>query len=247
MIDLAKRTDSVGISAKKGLDYKFRSLAKKNLLHVAEKAVREITAVHGNYWPEAYGGLGDVFEYDREGLDKDTDERIQVLIELLQPDSLEGRVRLLLTEMPWDYPCEQKMSYKEKEEKQKEAVIDFTTELLKAPDDLKKAVSLVCTYPDDGRTGQLRTTPLFGKVLAQQSDDPIKWLNTIIAEIKKTDTKKRDLDFLMNEGGDGLRVGLDLMGMDAHGQYEILNELTGSFLLNRQEPSNTIRSRLRLT
>ena len=106
LIELAKRSDSVGKAAKRGLGYKIRSLSNRGLVRVAEKAVHEITAVHGKYWPEAYEGLGHVLEYDREGLDEESDKKVQTLIQILQPDTFEGRVRLLLIEMPWDYPCE---------------------------------------------------------------------------------------------------------------------------------------------
>lgn len=196
LIELAKRKDSVGDAAKKGLGYNFRALGTRPLLDVVERAVKEITAVHGKYWPEAYESLGDIFVYDREGLQEGVEEKVQSLLDILQPETLEDRVRLLITEMPWDYPCDEKMSFQEREEKQREAVTNFAKELLDSPEVLKKIMPMVCSYSENGRRGQHRTTPFFGKSLAEQSKAPLELLELITSTLEEVEKDKRDLDFL---------------------------------------------------
>lgn len=197
LIDLAKRTDRVGAKAKKILGGKFRSLATRgNLLHVVEKAIHEVTVVHGNYWPEAYERLGDVFEFDRDRLSKEDDEKIQKLITVLQPKTLEDRIRLLITQMPCDYPCEQKMTFDEKAKQQQKDIEDFAKELIESPNDLKKAIKAASVYEEGENSRNRRNTALFAISIANQLKNPIEWLDAIMSGMNKIEPNKRDLNFL---------------------------------------------------
>ena len=189
LINLAKRTDKVGLTAKKGLGYKFRSLAIRGLIHIVEKAVKDITSIHGTYWPEAYGSLGDILVYDKEGLEEEVIQKVQKLINRLQPETLIDRVRFLVTEMPWDYPCDEKLSFEERNRRQKEAVEALAEELLKNPEDFNKCLPQI-------NRDQQRMASIFGYAIAEKSDNPISWLEPIIIALKSITAEERNFELL---------------------------------------------------
>ncbi len=195
LIELSKRTDDVGAAARKGLGHKFRSLVTRPLTHVAEKAVKEIVAIHGTYWPEAYESLGDVFAHDIEGIPEENLSRIKKLLIVFQPQTLEDKLQLLVIEMPWDYPCDEKHSYKERAKIQKEAVESLAHEFLQNPDKLKSVLNRIQNISTKERRGQ-RMGSIFGYAIAEKSTNPTSWLELILRSLEQVQPKDRDFEFL---------------------------------------------------
>ena len=73
------------------------------------------------------------------------------------------------------------LSYEEREERQREIVREFAQELLNSPENLEKVIPMVCEFPAEERKGQRRMTPLFGKIVAQESENPLELLEKIKA------------------------------------------------------------------
>ncbi len=197
LIELAKRTDEVGKAAKEGLGQRFRPLAlRAPLFHVVEKAVKEITAAHGAYWPAAYEGLGDILAHDKEGLDPEIQNKVQKLIETLSPQTLEDRIRFLVMEMPWDYPCDEKTSFEDRGKKQREAVENLVTDLLRQPEEINKFIPIINDLPAGNCRGQMRMASTFGQALAEKSTDPVMWLDPIVNSLKNIQPENRDFEML---------------------------------------------------
>ncbi len=189
LITLAQRKDEVGRLAGKGLGHKFRSLATRNLMHIVEKAIKDVSSIHGTYWPEAYESLGHVLVYDKEGLEKEIIQKVQELISRLQPEALIDRVRSLVTEMPWDYPCDKKLSYEEQNKRQKEDVEVLAGELSKNIEDLRTCLPQVIK-------GQQRMAAVFGYAISEKIDDPVSFLDSIIAALTSINKEERNFEFL---------------------------------------------------
>lgn len=181
--------DEVGARAKQALANDFRALIGTGFIDLVERAVAEITTGQGRYWPEALSSLGDVIAYDEGALPKEVLDRVQAMIAMVSPDDLSGRLKLLVTEMPWDYPCNEKLDFDVRETRQQEAIADVADEALQHPDVL--AVTLTALS-----TGEQRMSGPFGAALATQANDKLLWLWAIMKAYRAAPVGKQNPDLL---------------------------------------------------
>jgi hypothetical protein len=171
---LAARNDAVGARAKAGLGHDFRALVGYGLLDDVER-VFAIAMQSGSYWPEALGSLGDILVYDADALKDDEEKRVRALIARLTPTDMASRVRFLVTEMPWNYPVDEKLELDERRRRQLADVEALAVELLASPpEDLQRVL------PDLSR-GDQRMSTAFGRAIAQRASDPLAWMDPITA------------------------------------------------------------------
>jgi transcriptional regulator with XRE-family HTH domain len=188
---LAARDDTVGQQAKAGLGQELRSLVLFGLIEAVENAVA-IAVKSDAYWPQALGSLGDFLAYDAEGLDDDRKERVRALVDNLTPADIFSRVRFLITEMPWDYPVDEKLGFREREHRQIADVEALAAELLMRPADLSRVL------PNLSR-GDQRMTVAFGRAIGEKAERPIEWVREIEAAY---------VDAPTDEGNFGLLAGV---------------------------------------
>ncbi len=169
LLVFALRDDEVGCFAKQSIANDLRNLINRGLIEYAERAVTAITAQHGAFWPAALSSLGDVITYDMAGSPREFEPRIRAMIAMVTPSDLGNRLKLLVTEMPWDYPCDEKLDFDKQEMKQREAIYALATEALKSPEVLLQALPDLCV-------GGQRMSALFGAALAELTDDKLGWL-----------------------------------------------------------------------
>ena len=131
LINLATRTDRSGTIGRSGLAGQLRSLVSHGFIDAVEISVDRVLATVGQ-WPQALEALGYVIVYDSSGMDPDVTDRVRTLVTKLQPKSLESRVRFLVTNMPWDYPCDEKLDFDVQEQRQRNAVRALAGELIQA-------------------------------------------------------------------------------------------------------------------
>lgn len=169
---LAKRSDDIGELARDALAGQFRIYVGRGLLDDVERWVLDVTSAH-SYWPKALTSLGDILQYDRDELEPDIAQRVQKLVEHLSPDDLASKVRFIVTEMPWDYPVDEKLDFEERGKRQAEAVEALANELLA---DTQRLMSF---FPDLS-TGSQRMTVEFGRALALGAHQPLELKQPII-------------------------------------------------------------------
>lgn len=167
LAEIALRDDARGQQARAKMAGNFRSLINSGLLDRVEGWVNKIRSVYP-YWPEALNALGDVLQYDRDGLKAGVEDRVRKLIEVLSPKDIESRVRFIVTEMPWDFPIDEKLSYADRGKRQAEAVEDVARELLEHPENLKKLLPELSA-------GQQRMTVQLGVAIAKFAKQPLDW------------------------------------------------------------------------
>jgi hypothetical protein len=73
------------------------------------------------------------------------ESRIRALIAALSPKNLASRVRFIVTEMPWDFPIDEKLSFEERDKRQIQAVEEVARELLRDPPELQRLLSELST------------------------------------------------------------------------------------------------------
>ena len=186
---LALRNDDVGSRARAGLGHRLRGLVSRELIDFLEEKIIEITRIHP-YWPEALSGLGDILQFDRDGLEPGVEDRVRVLMERLKPYQIADRVRFLVTEMPWDYPEDEKLEYDDRNKRQVQAVEQLAGELLRDHGDALKGF-----LPQLSR-GNHRMVLAFGCAIAKLADDPLVWRQPIMAAYEATPLNDRNLGVL---------------------------------------------------
>jgi DNA-binding transcriptional regulator YiaG/nicotinamidase-related amidase len=189
LLAFALRKDEIGKVAKQLIANDLRALVLHGFLDFAEEAVTAITQADGSYWPSALGSLGDVISYDLAEAPPDIEPRVRQLIALVSPSDLRGRLRLLVTEMPWDYPCDEKLDFEEREIRQRDAIYELACEALSSPVDLEAALPELCSGPQ-------RMANLFGMALAGCATDKALLLWAIFRAVKSVPTAQRSSDLL---------------------------------------------------
>ncbi len=170
---IATGSDDIGEMARDALAEQFRFYVGRGLLDDVERWVLEVSAKQP-YWPKALTSLGDILQFDRDELDLGAAQRVEKLVAHLSPANLASKVRFLVTEMPWDYPVDQKLSFEERDKRQSAVIKSLAQELL-----LDKQ-QLLTFFPELSVGGQ-RMAVEFGRALAINSSDPL-WMKKPIVD-----------------------------------------------------------------
>ena len=162
---IATRSDDIGEMARDALARQFRIYVGRGLLDDVERWALDVSAKQP-YWPKALTSLGHILQYDRDELDPDAAERVQKLVAHLSPDDLASKVRFLVTEMPWDYPVDEKLDFEERDKRQSAAVKALAEGLL------LDEQRLIAFFPELS-VGSQRMAVEFGRALAVSSPKPL--------------------------------------------------------------------------
>lgn len=181
--------NEVGDRAKRALASDFRALVDAGFIDFVESAVTQIVAAQGHYWPQALASLGDIITYDEGAMPKEVADRVHAMIAMVSPDDLSGRLKLLVTEMPWDYPSDEKLDFHERETRQQKAIADVAGEALQHPEILVAELTALST-------GEQRMSGLFGAALATQAKDKLFWLWAIMKAYRTAPVGNRNPDLL---------------------------------------------------
>jgi len=171
LVELARRADEIGVIAKKGIAHQIRGYVGKGLIDDVERWIRTARA-DGEYWPEAIESLGDILQYDAEGMEEGEVERIRSLMRELAPSSISDRLRFVVTEMPWDYPCDEHLEYEERGRRQAQALKELAGELLGHREALRAHLPALSS-------GDQRQSTQFGHFLIEGASDPEELLRDI--------------------------------------------------------------------
>lgn len=167
LVVIGLRDDALGASARNGIAHEFRSYVEGGLMDHVEKWVAQVRAIHP-YWPAALNALGDVLQYDLPDLKDGEEARVRKLLADLSPQDVASRIRLLVTEMPWDYPADAKLEFDEREKYQADTVRALAKEALEQPGTLRASLEALSR-------DEQRMSVAFGKAIAELADDPLSW------------------------------------------------------------------------
>ena len=201
----AEREDESGVVARAGLGRHLRSLISTGFLDTVEEVVRQVDDGTGR-WTEAMENLGHFLEYDAAGvetqleplwndvagMDRNVTARVRALIAELNPKSLESRVRFLVTEMPRDFPCGEKLDSNVREQRQVETVHALAEEIVEQPEILKGVL------PQLSR-GEQQMAHVFGEAVAGAiglGDSSVGWLDRIALAVAETPENERSFALL---------------------------------------------------
>ncbi len=106
-------------------------------------------------------------------------------------------MRLLVTEMSWDYLRGEEQDHEKLYLRQVDAVRAFAAELMREPDILRGLLPRLSRQlkPRDGRHPQRMIFP-FGKAIADFAESPLDWLGPITEALEEVPKDERDFDLL---------------------------------------------------
>lgn len=214
--DLALRDDPIGAQARAGMAHTFRTLASSGHVDRVEGWVKKVTAVHP-YWPQALDALGDVLQYDIKEMKADSVKRVGALIAALRPRDLAGRTRFLVTEMPWDYPIDEKLDFDLRGKRQVEAVQDLVKDLLKEPSELERLLPQMSA-------GQQRMAYAAGDAIAKFASDPHSWAPRIEAAVAAIPDSERNFSLVT-----GFYLGLNTTDPDGVEKFKRMAAMSHDF------------------
>ena len=184
----ARNDHDLGKTARTGLAQNMHGLLSNGLIDPVESAVRQVRRALGA-WPEPLEGLGRFLLYDARDVDPAVVTRVRALVAELEPQSLEARVRHLVTAMPYDFPCGEELDFDVRDQRQRQAVHEIAAELAGHPDILSRVL------PQLNR-GEQRKAHVFGRALPALLDSPAEWLERIVSAFVETPLEERNPDFL---------------------------------------------------
>ena len=190
LVEMAIRDDEAGIAARTGLGRHLRSLIGSGLIGTVETVVGRVGDM-GGQWTEGLESLGHFLEYDASKMDGEIGDRVRALIADLQPKKLESRVQYLVTDMPWDFPCGEKLDFDTRDRRKAEAVDTLAAEIVEHAGILEDVVPRLSR-------GRQRMAFAFGKAIASEgpAGAPSDWLERFIQAAVEIPEEERNFDLL---------------------------------------------------
>ena len=201
LVEFAKGDDDAADDASIGLGWNLGSLASHGFIDLVEEVIHQVAPTRDS-WPEALEALGGLLRRKDSRVEPEIDGRVRALMDELSPQSLDARLHLLVTEMSWDYLCDEMMDYEQLDQeqiylRQVGAVREFAAELMQEPDTLRGLLPLLSRRlePRKGRHPQRMICP-FGQAIADLAELPLDWLEPIIEALGEVPEDERDFDLL---------------------------------------------------
>ncbi|MXX07027.1 MAG: hypothetical protein F4Z71_09725 [Gammaproteobacteria bacterium] len=196
LVVFATGLDEAAEAARVGLGRNLASWISRGFIDLVETVVHAVAAKRDS-WPEALEALDGFLRREAFTAGPEVAGRVRALREELEPRSLDARIRLLVTEMPWEYLSEEELDYEQLYLRQVGVVREFAAELLEEPETVRGLLPSLCRQlaPRDGRHPQRMLFP-FGQAIVDFAESPLDWLDPIIAAINDIPPIERDFDLL---------------------------------------------------
>ena len=179
-----------------GLGRNLGSLISNGFIDLVEAAVRQVAPTRDS-WPEALETLDWFISHQSSKAGSELVDRARTLMDELRPRGLDGRVRMLVTEMSWEYLSDGELDHEQLYLRQVDAVREFAAELLQQPEVLGGLLPRLSRQlePRDARHPQRMLYP-FGQAIADFADTPLDWLGPITEVLGEIPADGRDFDLL---------------------------------------------------
>lgn len=189
LVELAKRDDDTGKRARSGLARNWRPYVLDGLIENVERWTEKVTESHP-YWPEALNSLEQLLFYNSEKLSPSVKKKVDSLVSKLEPESLDNRVRFLVTEAPGAHLGREGMDIETMDKLRSEELRQLAEELLDDKDKLEEFI------PRLSRGRQRRVWQL-GAYLAERTEDPLYWKELIMKEFESIPETDRNRELLV--------------------------------------------------
>ena len=183
--DFAVRDDDSGARARSCLGANLALLIRYGFIDIVEEVVERVAPPTVVDWTEALYTLGPCLA----DFPADLTDRVQALLERLEPRTLEARVEATVSRVPWQYLDTGNVSYEDRKHLHVEAVQQLAAEARRQPERLRALL------PQLSRGWQMQTRE-FGQILGQAADAGDDWLELIIQALGSVPSSERNYGLL---------------------------------------------------
>ena len=176
LAQLALKDDKPGLTARSLLGGELFRLVQAGFIDAVATVVRQVRNTVG-FWPEALTSLQKVNAPHARDLDPELSRRVEELAAELQPNSLEARIRSLVTEVPWDGPDGSEPDSDSNYQLRVDAVRGLAEELARQPTELLQ-------YLPQLSRGRHAMSETFGTAIAELAPSPLEWFDPIVQAAK---------------------------------------------------------------
>lgn len=182
---LVLKGDILAIDAKASIGRHIRGLLQYGRIVVLDTVIRKIVESEGPLWPEALNSIKDILSYDSDKMPAEGIETLKKWIGLLTPDDLVDRLKLYITNPPYEHEKDENGHY-----------IDIAAKNAKLLSvELASDIELVVPYLDNLLTGEQRQAYWFATNLVQSN---CVWEPLLSEVINKVITiEKPNINFLI--------------------------------------------------
>jgi hypothetical protein len=103
LCDLVEKKDTLATKAKMAIANHIRGLMQYGRVDKIDSVIRRIVTIDGPLWPSALDNIKDSFRYEGEKMPQEGKTKLEEWIKLLTPVELSERLRLYVTEAPYEH------------------------------------------------------------------------------------------------------------------------------------------------
>ncbi|MEN6490292.1 MAG: hypothetical protein ABFD66_15670, partial [Smithella sp.] len=182
---LVEKKDVLAIKAKMAIANHIRGLMQNGRVNKLDSVVRRIVAAEGPLWPVALDNIKDSLRYEGDKMPAEGQAKLKEWIELLTPTDLGERLKLYVTEAPYDHEKGEDGKY-----------IDIAAVNAKAlAEKLASDPDIVIPYLNQLLTGNQRFAHLFASTLVQKAGRWEPVLSEVVESVAKIE--RPNINFLL--------------------------------------------------
>jgi hypothetical protein len=147
--------------AKSAIAKNIRGLMNYGRIDSLDAALRSIVEHHGSFWPEALDNIQNCLRYDSDRMPSEGKQKLKEWIQLLQPDALRERLKLIVSVPPYEHEKDDNGHY-----------VDLAAEKAKhLAQECSGRIAELIENLDVLLVGEQRQGYVFGKKLAEFAQD----------------------------------------------------------------------------
>lgn len=159
--------------AESELAMQIRGLISNRMIGEIEEAIKTVVEARGPYWSEALVAVRQSLDYDSEQMPLDIQKRLKTLEKMLLPESLEERLRLVVSIPDWRDIQDESGNYISVAEEEAEKLAEELSHDTSWYDKVEVILK-----------GEQRQTYAFGVKLGQLTQDPKKFIDSCLDTLK---------------------------------------------------------------
>ena len=187
LADIIINNELLKENAKYALANNIRVLVGKGRIECLDKALQAIVEHDGKFWPEALENVQLTIKYDLEALPQEGQDILYEWVNLLSPDDIEDRLKLIISIPPYTYDQDDEGKFID------QAYIDaklLSKEIVENPSDLMNNLSILLT-------GEQRQARTLGRIFAEDIDNVTDYIEQGLTILKTIEFPNPELIIAM--------------------------------------------------
>jgi len=198
LVDVVVNKSEVSFLAKDVIGSSIRGLMQYGRVYELDKAIKRIVEADGPLWPEALDSIKSSLSYDSKKMPEEGLAKLHEWVELLTPESLDGRIKLIVSIPSWEHDKEEDGHY-----------IDVATNNAEAfAKELAGNISVLQPYLPQLLQGEQRKAYWFGRCLVLNAHKWEPLLSESISFLETVDSSNPSFMYGLLDGVSEIEFGI---------------------------------------